>query len=95
MLLLYRIASCCVSEGILAESDPSAESNTDGRGGGKPYRIADTSTFGLPKWFDIVSEEYAACREAIGLCDYSSFTKIDLWVRRTFFGHFRDGILLL
>lgn len=36
-------------------------------------------TFGKPDWFDIVANEYAACRERIGLADYSSFTKIDLW----------------
>ncbi|XP_066995066.1 pyruvate dehydrogenase phosphatase regulatory subunit, mitochondrial isoform X2 [Anabrus simplex] len=44
----------------------------------QPLRIAYTSTFGKPPWFDIVSEEYAACRETVGLSDYSSFTKIDL-----------------
>lgn len=49
-------------------------------GAEKPFRIAETRTFGKPDWFDIVSEEYAACRESVGLCDYSSFTKIDLWV---------------
>lgn len=44
------------------------------------YKIAYTNTFGKPPWFDAVAQEYAACREAIGLSDYSSFTKIDLWV---------------
>ncbi|CAD7086927.1 unnamed protein product [Hermetia illucens] len=42
------------------------------------FRIADTSTFGKPPWFDFVAAEYNACRERIGLADYSSFTKIDL-----------------
>ncbi|XP_051163188.1 pyruvate dehydrogenase phosphatase regulatory subunit, mitochondrial [Leptopilina boulardi] len=42
-------------------------------------KIAYTDTFGKPPWFDAVSLEYAACRETIGLSDYSSFTKIDLW----------------
>uniref|UniRef100_A0A1B6D3W9 Pyruvate dehydrogenase phosphatase regulatory subunit, mitochondrial n=1 Tax=Clastoptera arizonana TaxID=38151 RepID=A0A1B6D3W9_9HEMI len=45
----------------------------------QPYRIAQTKTFAKPDWFDLVSAEYAACRESIGLSDYSSFTKIDLW----------------
>lgn len=46
------------------------------------YKIAYTNTFGKPPWFDAVAQEYGACREAIGLSDYSSFTKIDLWVIR-------------
>lgn len=46
------------------------------------YRVAWTKTFGKPHWFDFVAEEYQACREQVGLCDYSSFTKIDLWVSR-------------
>lgn len=45
-----------------------------------PYRIAYTNTFGKPPWFDHVAAEYAACRETVGISDYSSFTKIDLWV---------------
>lgn len=45
------------------------------------YKIAYTDTFSKPPWFESVSEEYAACRENVGLSDYSSFTKIDLWVR--------------
>lgn len=48
-----------------------------------PFRIARTGTFVKPPWFDLVSEEYAACREAVGLSDYSSFTKIDLWSKGT------------
>ncbi|CAK9803481.1 Pyruvate dehydrogenase phosphatase regulatory subunit, mitochondrial [Anthophora plagiata] len=43
------------------------------------YKIAYTNTFNKPPWFEPVWEEYAACRETIGLSDYSSFTKIDLW----------------
>lgn len=50
-----------------------------------PYRIAYTNTFGKPPWFDYVAAEYAACRETVGLSDYSSFTKIDLWVCYHFF----------
>ena len=50
------------------------------RNEGLPYRIAETDTFGKPEWFDLVAGEYAACRESVGLSDYSSFTKIDLWV---------------
>ncbi|KAK7789876.1 hypothetical protein R5R35_008830 [Gryllus longicercus] len=48
-----------------------------------PFRIAHTNTFGKPDWFDYVAEEYSACREKIGLSDYSSFTKIDLWSKKT------------
>ncbi|KAF7265881.1 hypothetical protein GWI33_020628 [Rhynchophorus ferrugineus] len=44
-----------------------------------PYRIAYTKTFGKPPWFDFAAREYAACREGVGISDYSSFTKIDLW----------------
>ncbi|KYN15161.1 PREDICTED: pyruvate dehydrogenase phosphatase regulatory subunit, mitochondrial isoform X1 [Trachymyrmex cornetzi] len=47
------------------------------------YKIAYTNTFGKPPWFDAVAQEYAVCREAIGLSDYSSFTKIDLWSNDT------------
>ncbi|KZC08438.1 Pyruvate dehydrogenase phosphatase regulatory subunit, mitochondrial [Dufourea novaeangliae] len=43
------------------------------------YKIAYTNTFSKPPWFEAVSSEYAACRETVGLSDYSSFTKIDLW----------------
>ncbi|XP_054274258.1 pyruvate dehydrogenase phosphatase regulatory subunit, mitochondrial isoform X2 [Macrosteles quadrilineatus] len=46
--------------------------------GQRPYRIAETNTFAKPDWFDFVAREYEACRETVGLCDYSSFTKIDL-----------------
>lgn len=48
-----------------------------------PFRIAKSPSFYKPVWFDLVSEEYTACREAVGLIDYSSYTKIDLWVRNT------------
>lgn len=50
------------------------------------FRIANTGTYGKPHYFDIVKQEYNSCREKIGLCDYSSFTKIDLWVSEIFFG---------
>ncbi|CAG9781689.1 unnamed protein product [Diatraea saccharalis] len=40
--------------------------------------VASTKTFGKPHWFDTVQREYWACREAVGLADYSSFTKIDI-----------------
>lgn len=47
--------------------------------GNTAFRIAYTKTFGKPHWHEFVEEEYRACREKIGLADYSSFTKIDLW----------------
>lgn len=43
------------------------------------FRIAETNTFAKPPWFDFVSSEYNACRERVGLADYSSFTKFDIW----------------
>uniref|UniRef100_A0A1A9VCK3 Pyruvate dehydrogenase phosphatase regulatory subunit, mitochondrial n=1 Tax=Glossina austeni TaxID=7395 RepID=A0A1A9VCK3_GLOAU len=43
------------------------------------FRMAETRTFHKPAWFDLVASEYTACRERIGLSDYSSFTKYDLW----------------
>lgn len=42
--------------------------------------IAKASSFYKPIWFDAVCDEYTACRETVGLIDYSSYTKIDLWV---------------
>ncbi|XP_063987636.1 pyruvate dehydrogenase phosphatase regulatory subunit, mitochondrial [Diachasmimorpha longicaudata] len=55
------------------------ENNMDPFDGQQTYKIAHTNTFGKPPWFDPVGKEYAACRETIGLSDYSSFTKLDLW----------------
>lgn len=43
------------------------------------FRISQTRTFGKPPWFDHVATEYRACRERIGIADYSSFTKYDFW----------------
>ncbi|EDW62674.1 pyruvate dehydrogenase phosphatase regulatory subunit, mitochondrial [Drosophila virilis] len=43
------------------------------------FRISQTRTFGKPPWFDHVATEYRACRERIGIADYSSFTKFDFW----------------
>ncbi|CAB3226428.1 unnamed protein product [Arctia plantaginis] len=44
----------------------------------RPFRIASTKSFAKPHWFDYVQREYWACRERVGLADYSSFTKIDI-----------------
>lgn len=44
------------------------------------FQVASAKHFGKPHWFDRVGLEYASCREGIGLSDYSSFTKIDMWV---------------
>ena len=41
--------------------------------------IAKTETFYRPPWFQAAAEEFQATREAVGLCDYSSFAKMDLW----------------
>lgn len=43
------------------------------------FTTGDTQTFSKPHWFDIVAGEYHACREKIGISDFSSFTKVDLW----------------
>lgn len=42
-------------------------------------RIAETKTFSKPAYFDLVANEYESCRERIGICDYSSFSKFDIW----------------
>lgn len=47
------------------------------------FRISDTKTFAKPPWFDYVAAEYDACRDKVGISDYSSFTKIDLWSKGT------------
>lgn len=57
---------------------PDKQSSTDPLELG---RVAHTNTFGKPAWFDHCKSEYQACRERVGLLDYSSFTKIELWVR--------------
>ena len=43
--------------------------------------IAKTETFYRPPWFQAAAEEFQATREAVSLCDYSSFAKMDLWSR--------------
>ncbi|CAH1102942.1 unnamed protein product [Psylliodes chrysocephalus] len=53
--------------------------NQDAQVWSMPYRMAYTNTFGKPPWFDFVAKEYQACQESVGISDYSSFTKIDLW----------------
>ena len=41
--------------------------------------IAKTETFYRPPWFHAAAEEFQATREAVSLCDYSSFAKMTLW----------------
>ena len=41
--------------------------------------IAETKTFFKPPWFNEVKKEFLAARTKVGLCDYSSFGKFDLW----------------
>lgn len=43
--------------------------------------LLNTKTFSKPAYFDNVAKEYECCRERVALLDYSSFTKIDIWVR--------------
>lgn len=53
--------------------------NATNEKGSPKFRIATTNGFGKPHWFDHVQSEYENCRERIGMSDYSTFTKIDLW----------------
>ncbi|KAL3275748.1 hypothetical protein HHI36_020494 [Cryptolaemus montrouzieri] len=46
---------------------------------GSQFKVASAKSFAKPHWFDRVGLEYESCREGIGLSDYSSFTKIDIW----------------
>ncbi|CAB0020419.1 unnamed protein product [Nesidiocoris tenuis] len=64
---------------VMGYERPTWFQPTDVYEGGTPYRIAVTNTFGKPPWFDYVSSEYEACRESVGISDYSSFTKLELW----------------
>ncbi|XP_043501503.1 pyruvate dehydrogenase phosphatase regulatory subunit, mitochondrial [Polistes fuscatus] len=58
---------------------PLSENDLDSTDIFQKCKLAYTNTFSKPPWFERVSLEYATCRESIGLSDYSSFTKIDLW----------------
>lgn len=44
-----------------------------------PFKMASTNTWTKPEWFDLVGEEYTACRERVAIFDYSSFAKFDIW----------------
>lgn len=47
--------------------------------GTKNYFDSETrSTFGKPPWFEIVRDEYMACRRGVAIMDMSSFTKFEL-----------------
>ena len=39
------------------------------------------ATFGKPPWFEIVKDEYMACRRGVAIMDMSSSTKFELKVR--------------
>lgn len=39
-------------------------------------------TFFKPKFFEYMKEEFLACREGVGIIDMSSFSKIEVKVRR-------------
>jgi pyruvate dehydrogenase phosphatase regulatory subunit len=41
--------------------------------------LAKTEVFFRPPWFQAAAEEFQASREAVTVCDYSSFAKHDLW----------------
>ncbi|KAJ8922391.1 hypothetical protein NQ315_004336 [Exocentrus adspersus] len=63
--------------------DPDYIEEQERKDWSKPFRMAYTNTFGKPPWFDCVAKEYAVCREGVGISDYSSFTKVDLWSKGT------------
>ena len=48
----------------------------------KEYYIEDVGkgSFGKPQWFEIVRDEYMACRRGVAIMDMSSFTKFELKV---------------
>lgn len=54
-------------------SDPNILTGTD-------LPSARVDVYGKPPWFDAVKSEYEACRERVALLDYSSFTKLEVWV---------------
>ncbi|XP_073975671.1 pyruvate dehydrogenase phosphatase regulatory subunit, mitochondrial isoform X2 [Rhodnius prolixus] len=64
---------------VMGYERPAWFEPTDVYDGGTPFRIACTNTFGKPPWFQCVASEYEACRESVGLSDYSSFTKVEIW----------------
>ncbi|KAG8225026.1 hypothetical protein J437_LFUL000003 [Ladona fulva] len=47
---------------------------------GDPLPKLPPGTFGKPKFFDYMREEYIACREGVGIIDMSSFTKFEIKV---------------
>ncbi|XP_066969393.1 pyruvate dehydrogenase phosphatase regulatory subunit, mitochondrial [Macrobrachium rosenbergii] len=44
-----------------------------------PFKMASTEMWTKPHWFNVVGEEYIACRERVAILDYSSFAKFDIW----------------
>ncbi len=42
------------------------------------YEDQSQSAFGKPRWFEIVRDEYMACRRGVAIMDMSSFTKFEL-----------------
>ncbi|MCL4123272.1 UNVERIFIED_CONTAM: hypothetical protein GTU68_015012 [Idotea baltica] len=68
---------------VMAYERPSyfvTDDEYDGSGEA-PFRMASTTTWTKPPWFDYTRREYQACRETCGLLDYSSFVKFDIWSR--------------
>ena len=49
----------------------------------KDFYIEDheKGTFGKPRWFELVRDEYMACRKGVAVIDMSSFTKFELKVK--------------
>ena len=41
--------------------------------------IAQSNTFYKPSWFSVVENEFVAARDAVAICDYTSFAKMDIW----------------
>ncbi|KAK7070590.1 hypothetical protein SK128_018438 [Halocaridina rubra] len=72
----YERPSYFDSLGLLASDDWSSVSAEKQSA---PFRKAETNTWTKPHWFNLVGEEYIACRERVAILDYSSFAKFDIW----------------
>ena len=68
---LHLVFDVCFSDYYDEESDGKLSA---------PFKMAVTETWTKPPWFNLVGEEYTACRERVAIFDYSSFAKFDIWV---------------
>ncbi|RWS24504.1 pyruvate dehydrogenase phosphatase regulatory subunit-like protein [Leptotrombidium deliense] len=54
-------------------------SNFSGEQKVRRHNILQHKTLGKPEWFEVVREEYEACRTRVAICDYSSFSKMEIF----------------